>query len=205
MKPYSRNPHQKGGTLIAEDVHDLEEHQRRLLDLDYYRPKECPRCKHGVLHVHDYRFRIPRDLPGRTSVTVCRYVCASASCGACWQILPAFLARHLQRTWSAIECVAIVSRESASPSPSCRSSAPPVPTTTTRRYRFRLACCAAALRAAFAAAGAEIESAFGHSLGPLTRAAFCEALAEACLLPLTRRLASLAEWIHRLVRGLRLM
>ena len=205
MKPYSRNPHQKGGTLIAEDVDDLEEHRRRLLDLDGYRPKECPRCQHGVLHVHDYRLRIPRDQPGRTFVTVCRFACASESCGARWLILPAFLPRHLQRTWGAIERVAMAPMKPASPSPSSQAPANPVPTTTTRRYRFRLSCCAAALRAAFAAAGAGIESVFSRCRGPLTRAVFCQALSEAGLLLSTRRLAWLAAWIHRLVPGLRLM
>ena len=44
---------QKGGTLIAEDVRDLETHERRLCDPDGYRPRRCPRCGHDVLHVHD--------------------------------------------------------------------------------------------------------------------------------------------------------
>jgi hypothetical protein len=41
-----------GGTLVAEDVHDLEEHRRRMNDGDAYRPGPCPRCGHATLHVH---------------------------------------------------------------------------------------------------------------------------------------------------------
>jgi hypothetical protein len=39
-KPYMSS--QKGGTLIAEDVVDLQSHQARLCDPDGYRPKGCP-------------------------------------------------------------------------------------------------------------------------------------------------------------------
>ena len=59
-RPYTSS--QKGGTLIAEEVTDLETHARRLCDPDGYRPSCCPRCGHGVLHVHDYRSRVLRAL-----------------------------------------------------------------------------------------------------------------------------------------------
>jgi hypothetical protein len=35
---------QKGGTLIVEEVRDLEAHEGRLEDPDGYRPARCPRC-----------------------------------------------------------------------------------------------------------------------------------------------------------------
>jgi hypothetical protein len=47
---------QKGGTLIAEDVLDLETHERRLEDPGGYRPEGCRRCRSRV-HVHDLRPR----------------------------------------------------------------------------------------------------------------------------------------------------
>jgi hypothetical protein len=189
MQPYFRKPQQKGGTLIAEDVYDLAEHERRLADIDGYRPDCCCHCGHTNLQAHDFRLRSPRDQP---CLFIRRYLCVC--CRAGWQILPAFLARHLQRAWKVIESIAM---ETLTP-----PSAPPVPRTTIRRYRFRLSCCAAALIAAFSALGAGIE---WLVTTPLIRAAFCRALEEAGLLPPESRLASLAAWIHRLVPGLRLM
>jgi hypothetical protein len=86
----------KGGTLIAEDVRDLDAHQRRLCDPDGYRPDRCPRCDHDVLHVHSYPERHPRGEPGMPLVVqIAQYMCAAAACGATWRILPRFLA--LQR------------------------------------------------------------------------------------------------------------
>ena len=205
MKPYSGKPHQKGGTLIAEDVHDLEEHRSRLLDPDGYRPKSCPRCRHDVLHAHDHRFRTPRDQPRGISIVIRRYLCAAEGCGACWQILPAFLARHLQRSWTTIEEASMPEARSVDAVNAAEVAMDRVPRTTRRRYVSRLASCASALKAAFAAAGAAIDSVLAR-LGPLlTRAAFCRALAAGGFLPTSRRLAALSGWIHRLIPGLRLM
>lgn len=35
----------KGGTLIDEDVRDLEAHERGVCDPDHYRPKRCQRVR----------------------------------------------------------------------------------------------------------------------------------------------------------------
>jgi hypothetical protein len=54
-RPYPSS--QKGGTLIAEQVRDLEAHLEQVSDPDGYRPARCPHCGHGVLHAHDHRAR----------------------------------------------------------------------------------------------------------------------------------------------------
>ncbi len=53
---------QKGGTLIAEDVHDLATHEERLEDPGAYRPASWPRCG-AALHIHDLRPRVLHGEP----------------------------------------------------------------------------------------------------------------------------------------------
>jgi hypothetical protein len=91
----------KGGTLIAEDVWTLGEHQRRLSTPDGYRPDSCPRCGEERVHVHDHLERKPLGL-ARVVVKIIRYICANSDCRATWRILPAFLARHLWWAWPAV-------------------------------------------------------------------------------------------------------
>jgi len=201
MRPYSSKPGQKGGTLIAEDVLDLAMHLERLLDPDGYRPERCPRCGHDCLHVHDYRLRMPRDQPHGSTISICRYACAAEDCGACWQVLPAFLARHLQRAWETIERAALPDDAVAA----AAITSPPVPPSTLRRYRSRLSSCASALRAALAAVGAGVDAVLKRLGEFVTRAEFCRALAKGGVLDPARRLTQFAAWLHRLVPGLRLM
>src|SRR3990172_6354586 len=92
---------QKGGTLIAEAVTERAEHERRVCDPDGYRPPFCANCNGTVLHVHDYRERQLRAEPGRPVATVVRHLCVA--CAAVWQTLPAFIARHLWRSWVVVE------------------------------------------------------------------------------------------------------
>lgn len=92
---------QKGGTLIAEDVTDLEAHRRRLCDTDGYRPPSCRRCGHPRLHVHDYPERQFCSEKMRCLIKLVRHRCVG--CGAVWRILPAFLACFLRSVWSLIE------------------------------------------------------------------------------------------------------
>ena len=115
---------QKGGTLICEEVTDLDAHQKRLCDRDAYRPKFC-RCGWGRLHVHDYRERTPRTESGKLApVNIVRFRCER--CGACWQILPLFLARRLWRTWDVVERALMTSPE-PQPSPPEPQPSPPEP------------------------------------------------------------------------------
>ena len=92
----------KGGTLIAEQVWSVEEHERRLCSPDGYRPGVCARCHWERLHVHDYLERKPLGL-AVVGLRIARFICANPACGATWRILPAFLARHLWWTWHKVE------------------------------------------------------------------------------------------------------
>lgn len=192
VRPYPSS--QKGGTLIAEDVHDMQEHARRLCDPDGYRPPRCPRCGHGVLHVHGYRERLLVAYAEAPVVTVVVHQCAREACGATWRILPAFIARRLWRAWATIEAETL----DGAPSP----SRPTVPDTTVRRWSARLASSARYLVQVLAASGdtalAEIAAALG--LGA-TRRQFVEAPHAGG----AERLASLAALAHRLCPGARLM
>jgi hypothetical protein len=84
-------------------VTELATHERRLCDPDGYRPTFCPNCRGITFHVHDYRERVLRAEPGRPVASIVRQECVS--CAAIWQILPAFIARQLWRTWYVVERV----------------------------------------------------------------------------------------------------
>jgi len=128
-RPYSSNPNQKGGTLIAEDVGDRDAHERRRCDPDGYRPARCARCGHERLHVHDYPER------KRLVITLVRYLCPC--CGATWRILPLFVARMLWGCWLQVEAA---TRQSGA---STQQVA--VPERTVRRWRQRLGTAATQL------------------------------------------------------------
>jgi Domain of unknown function (DUF6431) len=141
-----RSSTQKGGTLIAEEVTDHPTHERRICNPDGYRPPFCPRCGERRLHVHDYRERVLRAEPGKPVATIVRLVCVS--CGAIWQVLPLFIARHLWRTWNVVRHAL-----SKASSPSEPQHWPKVPLRTVRRWRQRWLRPALALAQILAASG----------------------------------------------------
>lgn len=113
----------KGGTVIA-DVWDREEHERRLVDPEGYRP-ECRHCGrpmqgHGV-----------RDRRHEVRIDIRRYCCRP--CHAVVQVLPAFVARSLWRLWRTVES-AVVTPE--------RAAWTVVPARTLRRWRERASLAA---------------------------------------------------------------
>jgi len=114
----------KGGTVIAADVHDREEHAQRLLDPETYRPPPCHLCGRR-LHGHGTR---PRQPCGETPVDLRRYRCAS--CGGVVQVLPGFLARNFWRTWATVEAICVA--------PPVRRLLVTVAGRTQRRWRARL-------------------------------------------------------------------
>lgn len=184
---------QKGGTLIAEDVWDLENHERHLQSPDTYRPSGCLRCGARV-HVHDLR---PRALLGDPALAteVIRFRCADREqCGAAWQIVPAFLARHLWRSWPVVE------RAIESP------TRPVVPARTRRRWKARLSTCARLLVAMLTTVAEETWSAIATSVGldgtrlDLVRSYRAQARPRPGV-----AFAELAGLIHRLSPGVRLM
>lgn len=185
----------KGGTIIAEDVRDLETHRSRLLDPDGYRPSTCRNCGGDDLHALCFRERILRPAsPDEASVieSIRLYLCATG-CGAVFTVLPAVIARHLWRQWKTVEEVSSKGKEA--------------PRTTKRRWRSRLLSSAAQLVQALLAVG-------GHLLDQRlpavlekirTRWDLIGALTSSRLVSSDRPFADLAGWIHRLQPGVRLM
>lgn len=195
-RPYPSS--QKGGTLIAEDVTDLETHEQRLSDPDGYRPPCCPRCGHGRLHVHDYPSRVLRgekvseddakrvDAP---SIRVIRHRCANQTCKAVWRTLPALLARHLWRRWLVVEAATVGRRP---------HDWPPVPARSRRRWMARLRAGARLLTQVLASSGSARWEDVAKRVGVMaTRLDLLGALGHA--------LSEAAALLHRLTPGLRLM
>ncbi len=193
-RPYSSS--QKGGTLIAEDVHDLATHEERLEDPGAYRPASCPRCG-AALHLHDLR---PRVLHGEPQVAteVVRFRCADrAQCGASWQILPAFLARYLWGSWSRVRDALSAGSSSA------------VPARTRRRWRRRLAMTArlvvVVLGTATDGVWARIAMAMGLEATRQDLVHHYSATLSSRVTPAEVGWAGLAAALHRLSPGVRLM
>lgn len=197
--PYSAKPRQRGGTLIAEDVQDLEDHRRKVLDPRRYRPDGCPRCS-GFLIGHGCRYRILRDQPDSAEEMIRRYRCIP--CRAVWQVLPAFLARHLHRTWGAIQSRLVAAGAMERTGAEWRVRSKP---TTLHRWLARLAAVATVLTQALAESGGEA-AAVVADLGPrCSRGDLVEALARAGLVDKHNKVGQLACWVHRIVPGIRVM
>ena len=191
----------KGGTLIAEDVHDLGEHLRRMSDPDLYRWWPCPRCRDGTLHVHSRPERHPVGDPSLPPVlAVLQFRCADPECAATWRVLPLFLARHLWHAWEAVEQVV---RPEADVRP---SSTPSVSQTTQRRWQARLASSARVLCALLAMSGGAELVEVGMAVGlDGTRGELVDAFQAVAPGVRGEQLSPLAAVLHRLERGIRLM
>jgi len=196
----SRASSYKGGTLIAEHVHDLATHGRCITDPDAYRPDECPRCGGRVLHVHDYLQRTARCAFGfQQVITIVRHICAAPACGATWRILPAFLACQLWRVWPTVE-------QTASTPPPPPEAQAPIPRRTARRWHERLASTARQLVLQLATSGGALLETIARGAGlESTRSELVDIHARLTTTPEGRRLADLAALVHRLERGIRLM
>jgi hypothetical protein len=197
----SRKSRYRGGTLIAEDVHDLAEHQRRLANGDAYRPVPCPTCGHAHMHVHTRPERHPLREPSLPPVVeVLQFRCASEECGATWRVLPLFLARHLWHPWKAVER-AVLPDAKLPP-----STAPRIRPRTQARWWARLASSSRVLVVLLAMSGGAALENVSKRIGlegtrrELALAYGAEAKTEA-----GERLASLGALAHRLERGIRLM
>jgi hypothetical protein len=193
-RPYPSS--QKGGTWIAEDVTDRDEHRRRLCDPDGYRLRECPHCHHRVLHVHDYVVRVLVADSQEPVIKIVRYECAG--CEAIWRILPAFVARHLWRSWDTVKAVTV-----AAPAPPTQ---PAVPERTLQRWRARLSAWASTLVQLFATSWAvrlvRLALAVGHDG---SREELVHAYAAEMDEGADNPLAAVAGHVQRLMPGLRLM
>jgi hypothetical protein len=230
----SRASRCKGGTLIAEDVWTLKEHQQRLSSPDGYRPTPCPRCGEMQVHVHDYLERKPLGLTA-VAVGIVRYICASPTCRATWRILPAFLARHLRWAWSAVARAVMSGPPAAraqddepAPEPAAslpQEASPPtggngpcllpddtgsasrtVPARTHQRWRGRLASKARQLVVLLASRGTAALRTLAEQLGlQATRDQLVAAYAHAFDVDVEMRGACVGALAHRLERGIRLM
>jgi transposase-like protein len=196
--PYSAKPSQQGGTLIAEDVRGIDEHRRRVAS-GAYRPEGCLLCGR-FLHVLGQRSRKLRDQPGSPEEMICRYRCRP--CGAVWQVLPGFIARHLHRTWGAVQSAVVAAGALKCTSTEWRVTRKP---STLRRWLARLASSALVLTQVLIEAGAAVEAMLRDLGAWCSRGELVEALAGANLVDKQRKLEHLACWIHRIAPGLRLM
>ena len=183
-----------GGTLIAEDVGDLEEHRRRLADPDRYRPVPCPRCGGKHVHVHTRPERRPRGDPSLPPVIrILQFLCVE--CSATWRVLPRFLARHLWHPWRVVER-----------SEPGKSVTAPISERTKARWATRLGSSARALVVVLAASGAATLEQVAQQVGlDGSRGELVESFGRSVRLAGGERLATVGALLHRLERGLRLM
>jgi hypothetical protein len=183
---------QKGGTLIATDVHDAETHRARLA-AGGYRPDECRRCGHDVLHVHDYRSRLTQVVLAKEAIAVVRYCCTNEACEARWQILPAFVARWLWFNWPLVEEACIEPPRERANRPTQR----PAPRTV-RRWRSRLCSSARAIVVALAASTED-------AIGGVLRTLGLDPSRLDLVTVIERPLSAVASLIHQVAPGLRLV
>ena len=191
---------QKGGTLIAEDVTDRATHEGRVCDPDGYRPPFCPSCGERRLHVHDYRERRLLAEPDTPVATIVRHECVA--CAAIWQILPAFIARHLWRTWRVVAHT-LTAEPPATAEP---RRWPPVPTRTARRWRARWHRPAQVVGQILATSGETVWAALARLLRPdATCADLVTAYARVPVPLVGHSVAAVAALLYRLQPRVRLM
>ncbi len=187
-------PGQKGGTLIAEDVLTLEQHERMLCSGGYRPQLGCPRCA-GYLHIHDYRNRFLVADPA-SAITVVRFLCCS--CGATWQVLPALVARHLWRSWRTVE--------RAVEKPQSAPTSTEIPERTRRRWLTRLLASAAFLVVTLSTAETPVLTTVAGAVGLRgTRRELVDVHTRIRAVPAGQKLMQVAALLHRLAPGVRLM
>lgn len=179
-RPYASS--QRGGTRIATEVEDLAEHLSRMRSPDGYRPSRCPTCGHAVMHAHDSRTRLCSLGGAPPVIGIARHRCAHPKCGARWQTLPAFLARHLHFDWARVQSSCAGTRPRAGRVPS---------SWTVRRWCTRLSSCASRLVGLLADGGRPLRTAVR------TRRELLDALDVS--------FATVAAWVQALMAGVRLM
>ena len=189
---------QKGGTVIAQDIVDLETHRKMLLDPDAYRSVigACWACRSRALHALCFRERVLRGASSdaRAQIEIVRmFRCAAKSCGAVFTVLPAVIARHLWRLWKTVEDATGEKLE--------------IPPATRRRWLGRLGSAASQLvQLLTARASAILPTPFLAALAKAsTRSDAIETFRSSFRALRERSFALFSAWIHRLEPGIRFM
>ncbi len=195
-------PGQKGGTLIAEDVLTLEHHEKMLCTGAYRPQRGCPKCA-GYLHIHDYRNRLLVADPA-SAITVVRFLCCL--CGATWQVLPAFLARHLWRSWHTVERAVETPQQAPTMANDSAPSTREIPERTRQRWLTRLCASAALLIVTLSTAETPLLATVAGAVGLWrSRRELVDVHTRICVVPVGQKLMQLAALVHRLAPGVRLM
>ena len=183
----------RGGTVVRPEVGSIEEHDR-WIDEGLYGPEAC-RCG-GPVHAHGTRTRTLKGALGALGEMVPALVILIAvfrcsECGGIWRVLPGFVPRWLHSPWSVVRDVAT-------------ASANRVSARTRRRWRARLGQDGRKPAQVLATSGAPRLRALVAKLHPSpSRGALVSAFAILC--PAAVAFASLAELLHRMLPGIRLM
>ena len=211
----SRKAKYRGGTLIAEQVWSVEEHESRLCDAEGYRPEQCGHCGCRQLHVHDYPLRRPQGESLLTLLRVVRFICSNEECQATWRVLPAFLARHLWWVWRRVTTatrgeappVSVgAESEGGTTAGGAERGGRAVPARTRRRWRARLSASSRQLVVLMASRGVQQVQRVAEAVGlGASRRELVAAYAEALSTAAGVTLGAVAALLDRLERGVRLM
>jgi len=188
----------KGGTIIQPQVMSLDEHER-WLSSGGYKPIECPRadcrCR---LHSHGTRTRRLKGALGTLEqmvpallILIAVYRCPG--CCAVWRVLPGFVPRWLHSTWSVV-------REAVEQTASAR-----VPARTRRRWSWRLQQLSRVPVQVLSTSGDPQLRSVSQEVGLAASRGRLVSAWKACRLCLGCALGSLAEQLHRLTPGIRLI
>ncbi len=182
----------RGGTEIRAEVGSIEEHDR-WIDEGRYCPAAC-RCG-GSLQGHGTRTRTLAGALGALGEMVPALVILIAvfrcsECGGIWRVLPGFVPRWLHSPWSVVRDAVMANTNR-------------VPARTRRRWKARLGQDGRKPAQVLAASGARHLRALVATLkSSPSRGALASAFA---LLWPAAVFASLAELLHRMLPGIRLM
>jgi hypothetical protein len=151
--------------------------------------------------VHDYRERKILEALLVLIVRVVRFVCANSDCRATWQVLPAFMPRHLWWTWRTIE------QETTTDSTEETDNSERGPSTRTRqRWLQRLRASAGQLlRLLMARAQHSVRAVVGKLGVEASRAQLVASLQGVMSVSSGRRYGTVAALIDDMERGVRLM
>jgi hypothetical protein len=137
-------------------------------------------------------------------ITVVRFLCYS--CEATWQMLPAFVARHLPRSWQTVERAVSRPRPAPITAEDSLPSVKMIPERTSRRWLTRLVASAALLVVTLSTAEMPVLTTVACAVGlGGTRRELVDVHTRICLVPAGQRLMQLAALLHRLAPGVRLM